>query len=93
MILVELLSNTIKYAFPNTQTGTINIELRKTDSQVVLIVQDNGTGLPKDYDISKIKSTGLQLVNLLLLQLDSKINFISDNGLKVIIEIPMQSIL
>ena len=88
MILVELLSNIIKYAFPNSQAGIIHIEIKKTNSQIILVVQDNGVGLPKDFNIDRIKSTGLQLVNMMVSQLDAKIKFISETGLKIIIEIP-----
>ena len=73
MILVELLSNIIKYAFPDSQKGIINIELKRINSQMVLIVEDNGIGLPKDFDINKIKSVGLHLVNLMVSQLEGKI--------------------
>jgi two-component sensor histidine kinase len=88
MILVELLSNIIKYAFPNSQAGIIHIEIKKTNSQIILVVQDNGVGLLKDFNIDRIKSTGLQLVNMMVSQLDAKIKFISETGLKIIIEIP-----
>ena len=86
MIIVEILSNTIKYAFPDSKKGTISIELKKINSQMVLIVEDNGIGLQKDFDINKIKSIGLHLVNLMVTQLDGKIKFISENGTKIIIE-------
>jgi PAS domain S-box-containing protein len=89
MILVELLSNTIKYAFPDSQNGIINIKLEKINSQVKLTVEDNGIGIRKDFDINKIKSVGLNLVSLMVNQLDGKIQFISENGTKIIIEFPL----
>jgi PAS domain S-box-containing protein len=91
MILVELLSNTIKYAFPESQKGVINIELRTIDSQILLIVHDNGIGLLKDFDINKIKSVGLHLVSLMVSQLNGNIKFTSENGTKIIIELPLFS--
>jgi PAS domain S-box-containing protein len=89
MILVELLSNTIKYAFPDSQNGIINIELKKINSQVKLTVEDNGIGIQKDFDINNIKSVGLNLVSLMVDQLGGKIQFISENGTKIIIEFPL----
>jgi len=89
MILVELLSNTIKYAFPDSQNGIINIELKRINSQVKLTVEDNGIGIRKDFDLNKIKSLGLNLVSLMVNQLDGKIQFISENGTKIIIEFPL----
>lgn len=89
MILVELLSNSIKYAFPDFDMGKINIELKKVNSRMVLVVEDNGIGLQKDFDITKIKSLGLDLVNLLVNQLEGKIRFISGKGTRIIIEFPL----
>ena len=89
MILVELLSNTIKYAFPDSQNGIINIELKKINSQVKLTVEDNGIGIRKDFDINNIKSVGLNLVSLMVNQLEGNIQFISENGTKIIIEFPL----
>ena len=92
MILVELLSNTIKYAFPESQKGRINVELRTIDSKMLLIVQDNGIGLLNDFDINKIKSVGLHLVSLMVSQLNGQIKFTSENGTKIVIEFPLFSV-
>jgi PAS domain S-box-containing protein len=87
MILVELLSNAIKYAFPYSD-GTINIELKKVNSQIVLIVEDDGIGLLNDFNITESKSLGLQLVNLMVSQLNGKIKFIPGNGTKIFVGFP-----
>jgi two-component sensor histidine kinase len=89
MILVEILSNTIKHAFPGSRKGIINIELKSTDSGIVLKIEDNGIGLPSGFDINKIKSIGLHLVNLLVSQLDGNITIHSENGTKILIEFPI----
>ena len=89
MILVELLSNTIKYAFPDSQKGTINIELKEINSQIILTIEDNGVGLRKDFDINKIKSIGLHLVSLMVSQLEGNIKIASENGTKIIVEFPL----
>jgi PAS domain S-box-containing protein len=87
MILVELLSNAIKYAFPYSD-GIINIELKKVNSQIVLIVEDDGIGIQNDFNITESKSLGLHLVNLMVSQLDGKIKFIPGNGTKIIVGFP-----
>jgi PAS domain S-box-containing protein len=92
MILVELLSNIIKYAFPDSKNGHINIELKKINSQILLLVEDNGIGMGKDFDISKIKSVGLHLVNLMVSQLDGTIVVHSENGTKILVEFPLEKI-
>jgi PAS domain S-box-containing protein len=89
MILVELLSNAIKYAFPESQKGMVNIELKTINSKIVLVVEDNGIGFKNDFDITKIKSMGLHLVNLMVDQLNGNIKFIPLNGTKIIIEFPL----
>ena len=89
MIIVELLSNTIKYAFPHSQTGIINIELKTIDSKISLMIDDNGIGLQRNFDINNINSIGLHLVNLMVSQLNGKIQFVIENGTKIIIEIPL----
>jgi PAS domain S-box-containing protein len=88
MILVELLSNIIKYAFPDSLNGNIDVELKLKNSQIFLMVQDNGIGLPKDFNINNINSLGLHLVNLMVSQLDGKIQFIPGKGTKIIMEFP-----
>ena len=89
MIIVELLSNTIKYAFPDSQNGIVNVQLKRINSRIRLIVEDNGVGLGNDFDINKIKSVGLHLVNLMVSQLEGKIQFMLGNGTNIIIEFPL----
>ena len=63
LILNELMTNALKYAFPNGRNGTIYVELRVNPGQVLsLRVADDGVGFPADFDIHKTKSLGLQLV-------------------------------
>ena len=88
MILVELLSNAIKYAFPYSD-GIINIELKKINSKIVLIVEDDGIGLPNDFNITESKSLGFHLVDLMVSQLDGKIEFIPGKGTKIIVRFPV----
>ncbi len=89
MILVELLFNAIKYAFPDSRKGVIDITLKSMNNRISLIVQDNGIGLPDDFDITKFKSLGLDLVSLMVNQLNGIITFDSGKGTKIIIEFPI----
>ncbi|WP_411821892.1 PAS domain S-box protein [Leptospira sp. 'Mane'] len=86
MILVELLSNSIKYAFPKSKEGVINVDLKSKNSKITLIIEDNGIGLPENFDMTQIKSMGLHLVDLMVNQLHGKMKLISENGTKIIIE-------
>ncbi len=89
MILVELITNAIKYAFPNTNTGIINVDLKVNGFRILLTVEDNGIGLGKDFDINNVTSLGLHLVNLMVSQLNGKMKFILEKGTKIEIEIPI----
>jgi PAS domain S-box-containing protein len=81
LILNELMTNALKYAFPDGKHGTISVELRATPARVVqLRVADDGVGIPADLDITRTKSLGLHLVNNLVAQLDGKLDLDSSAG-------------
>lgn len=65
-IISELLSNALKYAFPDNRSGEIEVSLKQLDGKrIELSVADYGIGLPKDFDIAESKTLGLQLVDTL----------------------------
>lgn len=70
LIVTELVSNAIKYAFVPGQAGTICVAVTLESGHTVLTVQDNGRGLPADLDIWNPPSLGLQLVGALTRQLN-----------------------
>ncbi|MDM8553640.1 histidine kinase dimerization/phosphoacceptor domain -containing protein [Desulfococcaceae bacterium HSG7] len=73
LIINELVSNALKYAFPAKQ-GEIRIEMRIDEHErFVLVVSDNGVGFPKDMDIWETGALGLKLVRSLVEQLDGVI--------------------
>lgn len=81
LILNELVSNSLKHAFPEGRTGRVRIELeRNTSDAVELIVADNGVGLPGDLDFRQTGSLGLQLVMTLVDQLAGTIELDSADG-------------
>jgi|GEM_PF-1914137 len=66
LIINELITNSLKYAFPGSMKGEINISFRSTDeNSFELVIGDNGIGFPKDLDFRKTKSLGLHLVTIL----------------------------
>lgn len=75
LILNELVSNSFKYAFPDTdENGKIYIHLRKNGDQGYFEYTDNGVGLPDDADERTNSSMGIRLMNRLVNQLQSKLN-------------------
>jgi PAS domain S-box-containing protein len=89
MILVELLTNSIKYAFPDSTNNIINVEMKQINSIIRLIVEDNGIGLPKNLEITKTKTLGLYMVDLLVKDLDGNIKYILTEGTRIEIEFPI----
>lgn len=70
LILNELLSNTLKHAFPDGRAGEIRIELwQQPPGTCVLTIRDDGVGIPAGLEMRQTESVGLQLVGLLATQL------------------------
>jgi two-component sensor histidine kinase len=66
LIINELVTNSLKYAFPAGTQGEIRITLRSTDENMLeLMVSDNGIGIPEDLDFRKTESLGLHLITTL----------------------------
>ena len=66
LIINELVSNSLKYAFPDGRSGEINIILRSGEGDALeLIVGDNGVGIPKDLDFRSTDSWGMRLIIIL----------------------------
>ncbi|MCG2459276.1 histidine kinase [Flavobacteriaceae bacterium F89] len=75
LIVNELLTNSLKYAFPNQRTGKISIILRKSNSRTLYLeVADDGIGQPTPFKSAKT-GFGLQLVDLLMQQLSGKMKY------------------
>ncbi len=84
LIINELVSNSLKYAFPDGREGKIRIELRGlSDGSTRLVVADNGVGLRADIDWVNTRSLGLRLVRTLAQQLGAQIEVNSDEGMEV----------
>ncbi len=79
LIVNELLSNALKYAFPDNSNGKICIRLQKHDSILHLEVSDNGIGKNTSKELDGT-GFGTQLIALLTAQLDGKMNLVVDQG-------------
>ncbi|MBT3342692.1 MAG: HAMP domain-containing protein [Gemmatimonadetes bacterium] len=81
LIINELVSNSLKYAFPDGRQGKLIVILRGLDEDAFeLSVQDDGIGLPADIDIHDSPSLGLQLVTALSRQIHGAIEVDRSNG-------------
>jgi two-component system, sensor histidine kinase PdtaS len=87
LIISELVSNSLKYAYPEDATGELFISLESHDNGYKLVISDNGIGFPEKLDFKNVESSlGLQLVNSLVNQLDGTIELDRSNGTKFTIK-------
>ncbi len=88
LIVNELVSNSLKYAFPDGLKGEVKINLDSDDQFFVLTTSDNGIGLPEKFRLRQTKSLGLQLVQALTHQLKGSIKIDRRKGTKFKIKFP-----
>jgi len=82
LIVNELVSNAYKYAFEEQKEGRIQIIIKAlNDIDYQIEVNDNGKGLPSDFDTNTIKSLGIKLVTILSRQLRGNLKSNSDSGI------------
>ncbi len=89
IITVELMTNSIKHAFPQNGDGLIHMILRKTDTGAVIEISDNGVGLPPGFDMEQVDSMGITLVRALSAQIDGTFAMTGDNGTRCVVEFPV----
>ena len=80
LIINELVSNALKYAFGEGKKGYILIQLFVKDEFVYLSISDNGKGFPKEIDYRNTDSLGLQLVTTLAEQINAEITLNNTKG-------------
>ena len=84
LILNEVFTNAIKYAFAGTPVGRIYVCMETcSDESISLVISDNGVGLPVGVDISKTRSMGMRLVTGLAKQLNAELTINNENGVSV----------
>ncbi len=85
LIVNELISNSLKYAFPENRFGEIGARLVENDNHLFLIVKDNGVGMTSDPPILGT-GFGTELISLLTVQLDGKMTLQAQKGTAIIFE-------
>jgi PAS domain S-box-containing protein len=82
LIINEIITNALKYAFTNQEKGEINVSLTQKNEFIQLTIADNGKGLPDNIDFRNTESLGMQLVVTLVQQLGGEIVLDNSNGAK-----------
>ena len=80
LIVNELVSNSLKYAFTENEKGTIKVSLHQNKGEFILQISDNGNTISDDIDIENTSSFGLIIVNLLTNQIGGHILVKRDQG-------------
>ena len=80
LIVNEVVTNSLKHAFPDGRAGVIHVDFHKTDDQYEFKVKDNGIGFPEDLDFENTDSLGLQMVTSLTRQIEGNIELDRNNG-------------
>jgi two-component sensor histidine kinase len=86
LILNELVTNSVKYAYPAPSAGEIRIVLENMGGRAVLRVEDDGPGLPHNFESGDSGGMGLKLVQALTKQIDGICDISSHRGTAVAIK-------
>ncbi|WP_442591551.1 histidine kinase dimerization/phosphoacceptor domain -containing protein [Pedobacter sp. AW31-3R] len=90
IILNEMVTNALKYAFPDHQMGTITILVKQIGDFIEMQISDNGVGLPADFDFDSTNTLGITLLKGLTGQLRGIFSVENDNGLTITLKFPVE---
>jgi len=91
LIINELVTNSIKHAF-DKKGGRIEVRFKSSNNKFHLLVQDNGKGLPENFESIKENSLGMELVEALSDQINAVYTYSSDKGSRFEFEFEAHSI-
>lgn len=92
LVLNELISNSLKHAFPDDRNGVVEVQLRTQDDSILLAVKDDGVGVSPEHGLARRTSLGLQLVKTLVSQLHGELTVRRDHGCEFQIRFPAMPI-
>ncbi len=90
LIVTEIITNSLKYAFSDNENGDILVELTKDQDWCRLLISDTGPGFPKDFQKKNSESLGLLLIDSLASQLHGNHEMKNNNGAVHILNFPQQ---
>jgi PAS domain S-box-containing protein len=88
LLVNELVSNSLKHAFPHHRKGQVEVTLRSAGSDVVLEVADNGVGFPAGLDIRSPGTLGLKLVAIFTEQVGGTMDLTREGGTRFSLRFP-----
>lgn len=87
LILNEIISNAIKYAFHEDEKGSIKISLQETENSLILEAKDNGHG-DKNSESNSKNSMRIRIIEDMSRQLNATLSINKEEGYHYIITIP-----
>ncbi|MFH2130242.1 MAG: response regulator [bacterium] len=92
LIINELISNALKYAFPGERKGEITVSVKKSSDQLALTIADDGVGMPEGLDWRNTNTLGLKLIRSLSEdQLGGTVDMESHNGTRFTIKFKLEA--
>lgn len=90
LFINEVVTNSFKYAFPDTYTGSpkIIIQVLCKENHIHINIHDNGVGLPAQFDLQNNTTLGFQLISSLTRQLNGTLNIRNQDGTNVHLSFP-----
>ena len=92
IILTELITNSVKYAFVDDQPARIELNVKKENHQIIMIYENNGKSVPEDFSVERSSGFGMELISMLIQQFHGSIQIIrkkddrgQNNGTRFII--------
>ena len=89
LITNELISNSLKYAYEDKEAGQIELEIKTQENQLLLLVKDEGKGIPFTEIPKRSETLGMQLIHSFTKKLKGKIAIDNRDGTSFRILIPM----
>ncbi len=88
LILNELISNALKYAFQQKDSGQIDVQIAEMEEGLKVTVSDNGQGLPSDFQPEQSNSLGFKLIRSFANKMKAKLDVLSQEGTQVSLLLP-----
>jgi PAS domain S-box-containing protein len=90
LVLNELVTNSLKYAFPEGRSGRVSVRIMADGPGAArIVVADDGSGLPEGTDLEKAAGLGFRIVRMLVDQLHGSFQIESRGGLRVTVRFPL----
>jgi PAS domain S-box-containing protein len=80
LIINEIITNSVQYAFPEETSGKINLSLKRTKDNLILKISDTGIGIPETINIENPETLGLTIIRSLTTQLDGTLELTRTPG-------------